>query len=513
MKREKNKSTKRIMLVTSLALCMGMLTGCSFGKPTTESLLKEYEKTMKDVQTADVDVDFNCSFDVSKEDVSLSMELTGGSDMKYVKEEEDDFKAYTNTDFKVTLLGISQKTQTESYIIGENGTVTSYSKSEDEDEWSKKEDYDFTLFSGDSDMTSLSEVLTLQEETVVEDQTECYVLTGTVTGKDAQGLESLGMDLDLDDLEMNLALKMSKDNKKPVSITYTIGEESFSKLLQELLGEEMEDAKVDINDFEIVLRFDSINEDLTIEVPDEVFDAKESEDSGLLDDWTSDGDEDEFSYDLDDDDTRYSDDDDSYTDSDDEEGFYGLDEDGISPSEFEARGYDCKEYIQKDEYRTYDYLRVLNNNKESRSVSVYATFLKDGKKVGSDMAFLNLEPETFLIADLSCDEEFDAVDYSFEESEYYGSELIGTDMDVFYDIQKNEGMITGNVTNDSDKAASYPKIHVILLNGDGEVIEHQYAYAESDVLWPGESSDYSIYFDHTEFEDYIIYAEAEASEE
>jgi len=520
MKRKKNQTTKRALLVASLALCMGMLTGCTFGKPTKESLLKDYVKNMEDLKTADMDMDFNCAFDISQDDMSLAMELSGDADMKYVKE-DGDFKAYTNADVKLTLFGISRNTQTENYIIGEDGKVTTYSKLKDEDEWSKTEDTDFTLFGENVDVTQLQEALTLQEETVVEDQTECYVLTGTVTGKDAQTIGSLGLDLDLEDLEMYIALRLSKEEKKPVSITYTVDEESFNKVLKDTLGDELEGAEANIRDFEIVIRFDSINEDMTIEVPDEVFDAKESGNSGFLDGLTPDEEpaDDEFSFDLDDDDlfgddTFDFDDTDTDTDTDDDmdDDFYSLGDDLLSPSDFKAKGYEYKEFIQEGEYRIYDYLYVQNNNKDSRSVSVYATFLKDGEKVGTDLAYLDMEPEAFLIADLSCEEAFDTVEYSFEESEYYGSELIGSELDVFYEINP-DGTIAGNVTNESDKAASYPKIHVVFFDEDNNVIEHQYTYAESDILWPGESSDYSMYFDNTGYDSFIFYAEADASDE
>lgn len=294
-KKEKNKckaGTKTAAVFAAFILGAGMLTGCSFSKPTAESLLAASARQAAAMKTAVADMDLHFDMDISQGSLSLAMEMDVDGDIRYVREDSEHYKSHMNADTRVSLMGMSQNVQTENYLLCEDGEVTSYTKMADNDGWIKQSGGSGAM--PGTDISKLANILsshslfTLQEDTVMEGDVECYVLTAEVAAGDLPFFENdPGMDLDLSGLKMYLAYKLDKKSKAPVSLTITVDENSFDKLLQDSLGNTLQGAAVDVKSFEMELKFVSINEDVTIDVPDEVYDAKEGQAGGLFDSFGS----------------------------------------------------------------------------------------------------------------------------------------------------------------------------------------------------------------------------------
>ena len=278
----KNKFTGVTGLITAFTLSVSLLPGCSLTKPTKESLLKSYAKQMGSLKTMEMDMELTFDVDISKQNMTVTMEIGGGSDIQYVKENEDNYKGYMDTDISVSMFGVSREVETESYVTGDPSGAAMYTKSKDSEKWSKTDGSGFLL--PNADLSALAQTLSLQEDTVIEDGRECYVLSGSVTGEDLPIEQSkFGLDLDLKDVKMYESLKLDKNDKTPVSLTITADEDSLNKLLQDSVGELIDDAEVTIRTFEMIWKIKSIDKELTVDIPDEVYDAVESDSEGILD--------------------------------------------------------------------------------------------------------------------------------------------------------------------------------------------------------------------------------------
>ncbi|MBR1691915.1 MAG: hypothetical protein IJ711_03980 [Lachnospiraceae bacterium] len=278
----KNKFDGVTGLITAFTLSVSLLSGCSLTKPTTESLLKSYAKQMGSLKTMEMDMELTFDVDISKQNMTVTMEIGGGSDIQYVKENEDNYKGYMDTDISVSMFGVSREVETESYVTGDPSGAAMYTKSKDSEKWSKTDGSGFLL--PNADLSALAQTLSLQEDTVIEDGRECYVLSGSVTGEDLPIEQSkFGLDLDLKDVKMYESLKLDKNDKTPVSLTITADEDSLNKLLQDSVGELIDDAEVTIRTFEMIWKIKSIDKELTVDIPDEVYDAVESDSEGILD--------------------------------------------------------------------------------------------------------------------------------------------------------------------------------------------------------------------------------------
>lgn len=276
--------TKAAAVFAAFILGAGALLGCSFGKPTAESLLAASSKQVAEMKTADVDLDFHFDMEIEQGIIPIPLQMDMEGDIRYVREDMDHYKTETKGDIDVSAFGFSSEAQTVNYTVCEDGEVTSYTKKPDSDMWIKQSRENAKIQAGDmsqiSKILSVISLFTLQEDTVMENDTECYVLTAEITGSDIPVFDN-DVNLDLDRLKMYLTYKLNKKTKSPVSLLITADQDSLEELLEESLGKNVR--SVNVNRFDVELLFVSIDEDFTIDVPDEVYEAQEGEEQGVFD--------------------------------------------------------------------------------------------------------------------------------------------------------------------------------------------------------------------------------------
>ena len=527
------------MLVAISTLSVSMLSGCSLLKPTANSLLKSSGKKMQSVKDMGLDGTLEFGMELSKDGVSVGLDFDADLDMTYEKV-KDGFESYIDAEVELSMADMSEKVKGEIYTVGDAEKVTTYSKSKDADEWVKEEESAKDNTSGMQNLVnvnfnSLVDKMTLEEETKEVHGRECYVLKGTVQDSDfADSLTELYMedlgDVDASEIEADVVVNIDKKDKMPVSMTIEIDDEIFEKAFD---ASEMEGFSVAVNSFEMEIVYKEINTGKTVDIPEEVFDASEKDDSdddSFFGDISGDDDskdepeedddddKDEPKEDDDDDKDEPEDDDDSKDepeddddskdepeDDDSDEGIGSYGQGNMSADEFKSEGFDFKESVQEDDKRVY--LKVENGNKKTLLVSVYASFIKDGKVVDEDFDYLEFEPKTYQVADFNIDVDYDTIEYTFEVEET-DREYNGTEMDVFYVIE--DDTISGTVTNESSKIGSFAQVHIVLYDKDGEIIEHTDTYVEVEELAPSEKAEYSTYLDHTVYDSYEIYCTSEA---
>ena len=523
----KKTMKKAVILFTATTMSASMLTGCSLVK-TPKSILSKCAQNMQKAENIDLDVNMAFNVEIEKDGTKLTMGIDTDKDLFYERGEDEAFKIYLESSFLINMLGASQESKSEGYVVGDKDTITQYQKAKDEEQWSKSEKDKKDEVSYAFDFTELADKMTLAKETVTERDTECYVLEGDVTCKDIDFLfDDLGMDSDgMEDIEGTLTIKVAKKEQLPLSISLAIDDDNFEELIQD---ENLEEAGVSlaVTDFEFEVGLDGINLDKEIELPEETEDAveKEAQDEGMFDflDSTKDGSSDS-SDDLDDIVTEEDDseneveeeeakEEDTFDDtSDDEESLetdgsdYQIDAEGESLSKIDGITY--KEYVNQNTNTSF--LELTNEENEDKSICIYASFKKDGKVVDTNLSVLELEKDSYQVADFSSDEAFDEVEYTYEEYSTDGFEYLGKDMEVSYEM--NEDVVTGSVTNKTGKDAEFVQVHIVLFNEDGEVIEHQYSYVDDEVVADGGSSSYDGYIDNKDYAEAKVYVAARAAD-
>ena len=526
----KRKTLKKgIMLLAISTLSVSMLSGCSLLKPTANSLLKTCNKKMAKVKDMGIDAEMDFVMEVSKDGASVDIDLVADMDLAYEKTKEG-YESYMDADIEVSLMGASQSVSGEVYTVVDKENVTSYSKSGDQDDWAKEvkkvDDSNSGLQNiANPDFSNLAKDMTLLEETKEVHGRECYVLTGVVEDTDmsdvlgAMDMEDLG---DIDSLKAEITLNLDKKDKMPVSMIMKIDEDDFNKILEK---EDFEGATVSLDSFTFEIVYKEINTGKAVEIPEKALEAEEKDDSddgsgffGDISDDDSDEDDEDIKEDDEDDKPSKDDedkpakddeekddedkpaDDDEDEDSDDDDS-YSFGQGTMSLKEFKNQGFQFEEYVQEEEEAIY--LKITNENKKAVSVTVYASFMKDGEVAYDSLNCLDFEPTTFQVADFNIEGDYDSIEYTFEIEEC-DKDLIGSEMDVFYAI--DDETVSGTVTNESSETAKFVEVHVVFYDDNGDIMEHNYTYVDADELAPGEKSDYSMYIYHPSKTNYDIYA-------
>lgn len=535
----KRKTLKKgIMLLAISTLSVSMLSGCSLLKPTANSLLKTCNKKMAKVKDMGIDAEMDFVMEVSKDGASVDIDLVADMDLAYEKTKEG-YESYMDADIEVSLMGASQSVSGEVYTVVDKENVTSYSKSGDQDDWAKEvkkvDDSNSGLQNiANPDFSNLAKDMTLLEETKEVHGRECYVLTGVVEDTDmsdvlgAMDMEDLG---DIDSLKAEITLNLDKKDKMPVSMIMKIDEDDFNKILEK---EDFEGATVSLDSFTFEIVYKEINTGKAVEIPEKALEAEEKDDSddgsgffGDISDDDSDEDDEDIKEDdeddkpskddedkpakddeekddedkpADDDEDKPAKDDEEDEDSDDDDS-YSFGQGTMSLKEFKNQGFQFEEYVQEEEEAIY--LKITNENKKAVSVTVYASFMKDGEVAYDSLNCLDFEPTTFQVADFNIKGDYDSIEYTFEIEEC-DKDLIGREMDVFYAI--DDETVSGTVTNESSETAKFVEVHVVFYDDNGDIMEHNYTYVDADELAPGEKSDYSMYIYHPSKTNYDIYA-------
>lgn len=526
---------KGIMLLAVSTLSVSMLSGCSLLKPTASSLLKTCNKKMAKVNDMGLDAEMEFAMELGKDGASVDLDFTADMDLAYEKV-KDGYETYMDADMEISLMGTSQSAKGEVYTVADKESVTTYTKSEGQDDWVKEVEKADDSKSGlqniaNADFTALAKDMTLMEETKEVHGRECYVLTGVVEDTDmsdvlgAMDMEDLG---DIDSLKAEITLNLDKKDKMPVSMIMKIDEDDFNKILEK---EDFEGATVSLDSFTFEIVYKEINTGKAVEIPEKALEAEEKDDSddgsgffGDISDDDSDEDDEDIKEDdeddkpskddeekddedkpADDDEDKPAKDDEEDEDSDDEDSddddSYSFGQGTMSLKEFKNQGFQFEEYVQEEEEAIY--LKITNENKKAVSVTVYASFMKDGEVAYDSLNCLDFEPTTFQVADFNIKGDYDSIEYTFEIEEC-DKDLIGSEMDVFYAI--DDETVSGTVTNESSETAKFVEVHVVFYDDNGDIMEHNYTYVDADELAPGEKSDYSMYIYHPSKTNYDIYA-------
>lgn len=508
----KKKTLKKgVILLAASTLSVSMLSGCSLMKPTANSLLKTCGKKLLAVKDMGVEAKMDFAMELGKDGASIDLDMDADIDMAYEKVDKG-YETYMDANIEVSMLGYSQAVKSEAYSVADDKVVTTYSKGENDEEWTKEEQKvdDNSGFESLANMNfnGMLDKMTLSEETKEVYGRECYVLTGTVENNDMSGvLDQMDMDdlgdVDLDSIKADVTINIDKKDKMPVSIVMDIDKEVFNKIFE---NTDLDGVTVEVDSFEMEIIYNEINTGKKVDIPEEVFDAEEKKDSddnnifGNLGNGGGDDPEVEVDPEIEDD-PEIKDEPELEDDPSDDITFG---KGSMSEEEFKAAGFSTKEYVQAADERLY--LEIENENNSQQEVAVYVAFIKDGETVDDDVTFLTFEPESTLIANFNIDEDYDEIEYTFEVEEYEDKELIGSKMDVTSSI--DDDVFSGTVTNESSMNAKFVEVHVVLYNEDKEIIEHNYAYTDDDVIEASATSAFSTYINRTDYDSYDVYVVA-----
>lgn len=304
---------KLMTLALALGLSLAVLTGCS--KPTVESLVDGMFD--RESQTAEIEMDIVCS--ISAMGLDFDAEFGGDFEAQFSgMDGKGDQTSYA--DGKMTLevkaFDIDEEEEFETYSIVDDGTVTSYSRTGDDDTWYVSEsdqdvvDQDVTDKITEAMKDVLKENGELAEDTEKVEGEECYVITATIEGRDwsdilkpmqdmiDDAMEEAGVDVDVlswfEYLSADLTYYISKDTgyliKMEMDMSNTdlygmAGQIMEDSGAEDLFGD-FEDLIEDISfsKFDITAVFTDVN-DTEVKVPRDVInDAVERSASGAIDD-------------------------------------------------------------------------------------------------------------------------------------------------------------------------------------------------------------------------------------
>lgn len=184
------KRLKRFTILLLVMAMMLMFSGC--GKMTARILAAKMAVAVarKPMTQEKIVMEFEMSIGVRGITLNLDMDMTMDMIMSM-----DPYRAYTNMDMTMEMLGQSYSDSMEMYIQEEEGTMTSYSYTASADRWAKQT-VELTENMKTVDYTWLKEKaaedLILAEETQAIGDHEVYVLSCTVTGAEMREMMSNG---------------------------------------------------------------------------------------------------------------------------------------------------------------------------------------------------------------------------------------------------------------------------------------------------------------------------------
>jgi hypothetical protein len=481
---QKILKTKIVPVLLSSVMVMGLLTGCElpFKKVTSESLIADYQSSLSNLKTASFNVNLDLGMEVSQDTTSIEMGASGIVKASFVKEDDDNYKIKSQSKIKVSLFGISETVKSESYTICDDGDIATYTKSEDDDEWTVEYSDSETTFSEALDkLKGLSDSFVLQEETTTYNDEECYVLKGNFSDilddiGDMDEIEDLGVDLD--DLTMDITLYLNKKTHEPVNATVAISD--FYEV-------ESDGYKLSLTSFSISIDISNINGDIKVSLPDEALDAEVTTDSSLIDDilTTTEGDEDvapptSESSPISNETTTTP----SQT--------TGRVDQATSLSAYESEGVYFKPYS----YGNNTYLLMTNNSSSTKSYKVYATFLKNGVEVYNDYSYLESQGNSFDCSWYYTTEDYDEIVWDVEIDEY-PEDLIGDKLVLNDDFTIEEGSLyyeySGSVTNNDYDEVSFGQYKLVLYDASNNVVGYDWGYFDNTDLKKNETTTFYGY--------------------
>ncbi|RDU23365.1 DUF6612 family protein [Anaerosacchariphilus polymeriproducens] len=265
------KKLKLLLLLTAMGAALA--SGCSAKKSVknSEELLTKMQETSKNYKSAEMDIKMSISSEGGEKAAGateFSIDIDGTSSVilkpQTVKMEGT---------MKMKAAGQEHETPLKVYTEKEdNGKYTTYTYDKNAGWYKMTTDmaeYDYSSMIDYKALKDLSSDFKISKDSVKKDNTECYELTGKLTGDTLKSLysnyKSLGItDNNLEDYSIDLTILIDKDNFKTKSMNLKLGttEKSEIKL----------SCNVDIN-------FKSYDSVKSIEVPEE---AKKAQDMSSL---------------------------------------------------------------------------------------------------------------------------------------------------------------------------------------------------------------------------------------
>lgn len=280
---------KKHGLLAAFALAL-VLSGCQ--KATTpERLLGEMAAHMAKMESCTMNMQMDMNIAASIEGFDMDMNMGMDMDMEATTEPA---RVHGSGKLSMDIMGQNMDMDMETYTLQEDGKNLSYVKIYDS--WVKQETEDMTATMEAytfKDIQELSQSLELAGETQTENDKECYVLSGNISGDAIKGMldtvlsnmSSSGLDMDTDvfaSTRLDYRLFIDKEGKYPVKMTMDLKD-----LMESAMNASQDEVDFTCGGCDFTYSFTGFNTVASIELPDEARDSAtdmESFTDGLLDD-------------------------------------------------------------------------------------------------------------------------------------------------------------------------------------------------------------------------------------
>lgn len=275
---------KRLAFLMAGLLLLSGAAGC--GSESVQTISEDVQKNAKEVKSLMGDVDMDLGISIGQSGISMGLDVGLEGDWEAVK---DPGAFHFNGTVNMSLLKFSM--DMELYGVQEDeDTMILYTKvgnewSKSESEIEKQEDKDKVknIFEDEPDR------IILDEKTEKVNGKDAFVLHTTVTGDDVkkalktvEGVTEENLEeINLDDLEAEVVMKVYKEEKLPASLSLEIKDG-----LKNLNPKKSEyDAEVGIEKCTFTANIKEYNNIDKIEVPKEALEAKDTSNEELLEDF------------------------------------------------------------------------------------------------------------------------------------------------------------------------------------------------------------------------------------
>ncbi|HCT92590.1 MAG TPA: hypothetical protein DF613_14605 [Lachnospiraceae bacterium] len=268
---------KKRGLTAALAFVLVFTMGGCQKATTPERLLGEMAAHMAkmDSYTMNMKMDMNIATSVEGFDMDMNMAMDMDTEITV-----EPARVHGNGKLSMDVMGQNIDMDMEMYSLQEDGKNLSYIniydtwiKQETEDMTATMEAYTF------KDIQELSQSLELAGETQTENNKECYVLSGNISGDAIKGMldtvlsnmDSTGLDMDTDvfaSTRLDYRLFIDKNDKYPVKMTMDLKD-----LMESAMNASQDEVDFTCDGCDLTYDFTAFNTVPSIELPDE---ARES---------------------------------------------------------------------------------------------------------------------------------------------------------------------------------------------------------------------------------------------
>ncbi len=282
--------------VVSAFLFCSILSGCG-NSVNVDELLKATDEAMKGIESVEYEFDMNMDFNISAEGMALDMAIVGeGTSAALI--DGDNETSHIEMTMDVEMLGESESTTIESYVVSDGEEVVAYSNDGitgwvvEETSYEELEVESFSAMS----MSMFESLKDFDAEVTGEKKIngeDCHVLlvkisseniTDSLNGSFEEMLTSFGTFGS--SLEIPVEYYISKETSLLMGVRMDLSTmaDSMMDAMSALGMEDLEGVEIKINDFYIEMLVAAYGEVEELEVPSEVID--EASGSGYLSDYS-----------------------------------------------------------------------------------------------------------------------------------------------------------------------------------------------------------------------------------